>query len=170
VSEAVHRAVKRTAFIAALLLLLPIEFAAQAQTQGKHEPAAALAVIVHPDARLEELTVDRLRRIYKGEQQYWADGSRIILLMPPRGTPEREVILARVFGMSESEYKQFWVARIFRGQATSGPKVADRGTAQAVVAGMPAAVALIPATLVSGDVKVVRVNGALPGGTGYPLN
>jgi HAMP domain-containing protein len=46
-----------------------------------------------------------------------------VLIVRAPVAPERTVVLDRIYRMSESQFKQYWIARIFRAEATSTPKV-----------------------------------------------
>ena len=65
----------------------------------------SVAIVVHPDVDIDELSMDRLRRIFLAEQQYWPDNSRIVLLVRAPAAYERTVVLERIYRMTED---QFW--------------------------------------------------------------
>jgi hypothetical protein len=73
--------------------------------------------------------------------------------------------------MNESQYKEHWLGKVFRGEVTSEPVVvASRRLATDGVAAMTNAIACIPASEVrAGAVKILKVDGHLPGESGYPL-
>jgi phosphate transport system substrate-binding protein len=72
--------------------------------------------------------------------------------------------------MSESEYKQYWIARMFRGEVTTGPKlVSSAAMARRLTAAVPGAIAVIPAAEVDRTVKVLSIDRRLPGVDAYPL-
>jgi len=74
-----------------------------------------------------------------------------------------------IYRQGEAEYRQYWIAKIFRAEVTSGPQIAGAEQAKRVVAATRGAIALIPVAAVDGTVKVVRVNGRSPGQPGYEL-
>src|SRR5689334_12963431 len=59
------------------------------------------AVVVHPSTPVTEVTLGQLRRIFRGEQQYWSGGGRerVVLFVQAPGTSERGLILRRVYDM-----------------------------------------------------------------------
>jgi ABC-type phosphate transport system substrate-binding protein len=150
-------------------------FALLALAAGVASPAVppaqgpAVAVVVGRDVALADLSLPDLRRILLGDRQFWGDRTRITVLVPPPGSPERAVVLRVIFRMRESEYRQYWIAKIFRAEVTSGPRVAGADQAKRLVDATPGAIALIPASAVDGSVKVLRVNGIGPGQAGYAL-
>jgi hypothetical protein len=73
--------------------------------------------------------------------------------------------------MSEGEYKQYWISQVFRGEAQAQPlALPSNGMQKEAVAAFPGGIALMDAQDVKPGMKVVRVNGRLPGETGYPLH
>jgi hypothetical protein len=72
--------------------------------------------------------------------------------------------------MSESEFKQFWVAKIFRAEAATPPKIVYSNDMQyELVAAIPGAIAFVDARNVKPGLKVLKVDGRLPGERDYPL-
>jgi len=135
-----------------------------------HAQATAVAIVVHPSAPVRGLSMDQLRRIFLAEQQFWPDGTRITLLVRAPQAPERSVVLARVYRMDEEQYRQYWVAKMFRAEVASGPQVVfNARMAQELVAEIRGAITFVPAAEVAPDARVLRVDGKLPGDAGYPL-
>ncbi len=132
--------------------------------------ASPVAVVVNAKAPVDSLSLGELRRLFLGARQFWGDGTRVTLLVLPEGNPARDVSLRLVYQMGEGEYRQYWVAKIFRAEVASGPKIVysvEQG--RRVVAATPGAILLLPAAAVDGSVKVVRIEGRRPGDPGYPL-
>lgn len=140
---------------------------AAAQARGGGD---AVAIVVHPDVDVETLSFAQLRKIFLGEQQYWGDRRKITLLVRAPEAYERDVVLRRIYEMSEDQYRQYWIAKIFRSELTSGPKVVyTSDMAGDLVVALPGSITFMRAGDVQGDLKVVRVDGKLPGEAGYPL-
>ena len=79
-------------------------------------------------------------------------------------------MLKTIYQMSESQFKQYWIAKIFRAEAASAPKVVySNDMANDLVTAIPGAIAFIDARDVRSGAKVLRVDGYLPGEPGYPL-
>ena len=130
-----------------------------------------VAIVVHPEMQVEELSFNELRRIFRGEQQFWRDGVRITLLVRAPVASEREVILERIYGMTEEQYQQYWIAKVFRAEVAAGPKIVySTDMARDLVGAIPGAITFMPAGDVDSNVKVLRIDGTLPGDADYPLN
>jgi hypothetical protein len=73
--------------------------------------------------------------------------------------------------MTENEYKQYGTAQVFRGEAPAEPvALFSSGMQKEAVAVYPGAVALVNFQDVKPGMKMVRVDGHMPGEAGYPFN
>ena len=129
-----------------------------------------VAIVVHPSVAEDSLPFDQLRKIFLGEQQFWDNRERITLLVRAPEAYERDVVLRRIYSMNENQFKQFWIAKIFRSEVTSGPKVVySTEMAHELVSALPGSIAFMRAADVGEDMKVLRIDDKLPGAPGYPL-
>ena len=130
-----------------------------------------VAVIVNPKNPVDSLTRTELMKIYRGERQYWRTNTPIVLLFRTPGTHEREVVLRAIFQMTEPEYKQYWLSKVMRAEATSPPtEVFSSGMTKEGVAQISGAIGVVSASDVRQGMKVLRINDRLPGEPGYPLH
>jgi len=154
----------RRAMLLAALGLAGI--AASGTAQG-----ADVAIVVRPDVPVDNLTFAELRRLFLGDRQFWTSNLRVTLLVRAPGAREREVVLKTIYQMSEAQFRQYWIAKVFRAEAASGPRIVySSEMAAELVSGMPGAVAFVDADLVPKGLKVLKINGLLPGTKGYPLH
>ena len=129
-----------------------------------------VAVVVHPDTPVANLTLAEVRKVFLGDRQYWTTNVPVVLLIRAPVARERNVVLKIIYQMSESQFKQYWVAKIFRAESATAPKVVySNNMANELVNALPGAIAFIDSREVRPGAKVVRVDGRLPGETGYPL-
>ena len=146
-------------------LLLSISLAGWAAPAGSD-----IAVVVNRDVPIDNLTFSELRKILLGDRQFWSSSLRVTLLMRAPVAREREVILKTIYQMSEAQFRQFWISKVFRAEATNGPKVVfSNEMATELVAAIPGAVAFVDATKVPQGLKVLKIDGRLPGEKGYAL-
>lgn len=130
----------------------------------------AVAIVVHPETNVSELTFDQLRKVFRGEQQFWDDGSRITLLVRAPIAAERDLVLNKIYRMTEDQFRQYWIGKMFRADVAAGPKIVySSEMARDLVTAIPGAITFIPADAVVSGLKVVRINGRLPGDVNYPL-
>ena len=129
-----------------------------------------VAVVVQPDTPVSNLSLAEVRKIFLGDRQYWTANTPVVLLIRAPVARERDVVLRIIYQMSESQFKQYWIAKIFRAESVSAPKVVySNNMASDLVAALPGAIAFIDSRDVRPATKVVRVDGRLPGEAGYPL-
>ena len=139
---------------------------AQEETQEQH-----VAIIVHNETPLDNLSEKELRRIFMAEQQFWPDKSRITLLVQAPVSSLRDLVLDVIYSMTEQEFRQYWVSKMFRAEIASGPKlVYTSDMAQTLVEVIPGAITFVPFSELQDGVKVITVNGKLPGDDGYLLS
>lgn len=132
--------------------------------------AGDVAVVVGDDVDVDSVSMVELRKIYLGDRQFWPSGRSVTLLVPAASMPERAVLLDRVYRMTESQFKQYWIAKVFRAEAVTGPKsMPSAPVALQLVAAVPGSVALVDAREVRGSGKVLRIDGIAPGERGYAL-
>jgi hypothetical protein len=157
----------RLRFPFAILILSSLFIAAEAGAQtGKND----IAVVVHPDTPVSDMTVAEVRKVFTGDRQYWTSNMPVILLVRAPVAREREVVLKQIYQMSESQFKQFWIAKIFRSEAVSAPKIVySSDMANQILSAVPGSIAFVDAKAVAPGLKVVKVNGHLPGEADYPL-
>ena len=84
--------------------------------------------------------------------------------------PTRLDVLDRIYQMDEAQFRQYWIAKMFRAEVPRGPKIvfSTDMTLDLVVA-IPGSISFMRADAVTDDVKLVRVDGKLPSEDGYPL-
>ena len=133
--------------------------------------AVDMAVIVNENTPIAGLSFAEMRRVFLGERQYWNAETPVVLIVRAPVAPERTVVLERIYRMSESQFKQYWIARIFRAEATSTPKVVySNQTINELVAAIPGAISLVRADAVlQKGVRPIKIDGLLPGEANYPL-
>ncbi len=145
----------------------PMVSAVDAQTEGSE----AVAIVVHPLVPTDDLTLDQLKSIFLAERQHWDDRSRITLLVRAAIAPERDLILTEIYGMSEDRYRRYWISKMFRSEVASGPKIVfSTDMLRDLVTVIPGSIGFVPVSEVGPDLKVIRIDGKLPGDEGYPLN
>lgn len=129
-----------------------------------------IAVVVNAGVSVNDLRMADLRKILLGDRQYWVSSQRITLLVRGPGARERDVMLKRVYQMSEAQFRQYWIAKVFRAETAAGPKTIPLNKiAVDLLRGLPGTIAFINATEVPKDLKVLKIDGRLPGDKGYAL-
>lgn len=162
-----------------LLSKLPLIFAAAfllststalLADEATNEGEIAIAIVVHKDLPVENLSLEELRSIFLADRQFWEDRTRITLLVRAPQSDERSFVLERIYQMSEAQFRQYWIAKMFRAEVPRGPKIVlSTGMTLDLVVAIPGSISFTRADAVTDDVKVIRVDGLLPSDDGYPL-
>ena len=136
--------------------------------------AEGFAVLVNAENSTESLSMNELRDIFQGDHTFWAKNAKILLVMGPKGSPERGVSLKRIYEKTESQYKRHWIGKIFRGEAVESPKeIPGSDTLLQFLSKAPGAIAIVREELVTTDiagVKALKIDDKGPGDAGYPLS
>src|SRR5207253_3783121 len=105
---------------------------------------ADVAVVVHPDVAVENLTIADLRRVVLGDREFWPASVRITLLLRAPVAHERDVVLRSVCQMTEAQFRQHWISKVFRAETALAPKIAySNEMAIDLVTRVPGAIAFV---------------------------
>ena len=128
----------------------------------------ALCVIVRSQSKERGLDLGKVRRIFLHEPTDDADGHRFIPFNAPPHSAERTAFDRTVLGLDADEIAQHWIDQRIRG--VPAPRTVPRVDLTArLVARLPGAVAYVRESQVTPEVRVLRIDGRLPGEPGYPL-
>ena len=155
----------RTALIvAACLLLSPYAAVSTMQSGGD------IAVVVNRDVPVDNLTLGELRRVLLGDREFWPSSTRITLLIRAPVARERDVVLKTVCQMTEAQFRQHWIGKVFRAETPLAPKIVfSNDMAVDVASRSPGAITFVEVSQVGKGLKVVKIDGRLPGEKGYLL-
>lgn len=132
--------------------------------------SSPIAIVVHGDTDLEDLSLEELRSIFLADQQFWSDRTRITLLVRAPDSDERALVLDRIYQMSEPQFRQYWIAKMFRAEVPRGPKIVfSTGMTLDLVTAIPGSISFMRLDDVTDQVHVVRIDGLLPSDAGYAL-
>lgn len=129
-----------------------------------------IAIVVPRGSTVGNLSLDQLRSIFLADQQFWPDRTRITLLVRAPQSDERDFVLNEIYQMSETQFRQYWIAKMFRSEVPRGPKIVfSTDMTLELVLAIPGSISFIRADEVTDEVRVVRIDGKLPSEAGYPL-
>jgi hypothetical protein len=138
--------------------------------QAQSQRTSDIALVVNPDTPVSDLSLEDVRKIFLGDRQYWSAKIPVVLLIRAPGTRERDVALKLIYQTDEVQFKRYWIAKIFRAESATAPKIVySNDMANELTAVIPGAIVLVDARDVGRGVKVLRIDGQLPGQPGYPL-
>ncbi|MBI3597712.1 MAG: hypothetical protein HY203_11245 [Nitrospirae bacterium] len=129
-----------------------------------------VAVVVHPDVPADDLSLAEVRRLLLGDRQFWSYDLPVTLLIRAPIARERDVVLKIIYQMSEAQFRQYWIAKVFRAEVAVGPKIVySNEMATGLVGSIPGSISFVDAAQVPNGLKVLKVDGHLPGEKEYPL-
>jgi hypothetical protein len=153
-----------------LWTILWLSVAPLSPSRAQTSRGADIAVVVNADTPVTDLSLSEVRKVLLGERQYWNSKLPVVLLIRAPVARERDVVLRVIYQMSEAQFKQYWVAKIFRAEAASPPRIVYSNDMQyELLTALPGAIAFVDSRNVRPGVKVLRVDGHLPGDKDYPL-
>src|SRR5262245_43187700 len=90
-----------------------------------HAQAASsdIAIVVHSDVPVSNVSFDELRKLVLGDKQFWSGNLRVTLLLRAPVARERDVVLQKVYEMTEAQFRQYWIRKVFRAETAAGPKI-----------------------------------------------
>ena len=129
-----------------------------------------LAIIVDRNNPTSNVTLRQLREILFADRQWWSCNRRITLATMPRGSVERQTISRTIYKMDDVSLDRYFFFEVYRGLLPTSPTILDTpADVKRFVSGTPGAVGYMRASDVDDSVKVLRIDGLLPGDDGYPL-
>ena len=138
--------------------------------QGTATDRSAVAIIVNADNQAPDPSLDDVRAMFLLERQFWANGHRVALFLPPPGSAAKDVVLDRLYGMTDFELRKYLVEKLFRGVIPSIPSTLPNVAAVlSAVRSSEGGMAAVLATEVPAGVRVLRIDGKTPNAPGYPL-
>jgi ABC-type phosphate transport system substrate-binding protein len=158
-------------FARVLLLALAVcLLAGSVWIDASGQPATDIAVVAHPDVPVDNLTLAELRRFLLGDREFWSTGVRVTLLIRAPIARERDAAVQSVCQMTEAQFRQHWIGKVFRAETPSGPKIVySTEMALDQVSRLPGAISFVAIAQVTKNVKVLKIDGRSPGQAGYKL-
>jgi hypothetical protein len=151
-------------------LLLALCLIALRLTPAAAQAPADIAVVVHPDVPVDNLSLGDLRRLLLGDREFWPASVRVTLLVRAPIARERDVVLKNVCQMTEAQFRQHWIAKVFRAETALAPKIVySSEMAIDLVTRIPGAITFVDASQMRSGLRVVKIDGRLPGDRGYLL-
>jgi ABC-type phosphate transport system substrate-binding protein len=133
--------------------------------------AADIAVVVNPGVPVDDLSFAEMRKVLLGDRQFWSPNLKVTLLIRAPVARERDTVLKTVYQMTEAQFRQYWIGKVFRAEAAGGPKIIySNEEATQLAASLPGSIAFVDAGQVPKGLKTLKIDGKLPGEAGYRLH
>ena len=136
-------------------------------------PAMPLALVAHAANSVDSVSSGDLRHMMTGGIKTWPNKSTVVVIEQPDASATQRRLLRRLLGTTPEGYRQQLLATQFRGGELPVIKILNSDeTAIKFVWNVPGAFAVVDlraATGAGGRVKILRIDGKMPGDPGYPL-
>src|SRR5947199_10437078 len=140
-----------------------------AQSAASPKGAGDIAVVVNSVNPANDLSLGELRRILLGERRFWGGNVQVRLALREHGAREREQVVTTILKMDGKAFSEHWRAKVFRGEASDEPLTLSAAMTLQYVKETPGALSFVSAKNLPPEIKVVRIDGKLPGEPGYLL-
>jgi hypothetical protein len=143
---------------------------ANASILANRSAVSDIAIVVAKDSPLNGITSEELGQIFREEKKDGPDGIKFMIFTRERTSIECQVVLEKIYHMSETAYDRFFIQALFRGGIAAAPRVIPTATAMKhIAASTPGALTYIFASQVDDTVKALKIDGFAPGDPQYPL-
>ena len=132
-------------------------------------PTVRLQLVTAKTNAIRDLSFADLRQLYRGKRISIA-GIKTIPFNHPPGTPDRVGFDRVVLGMGPEEVGRYWVDQRIRGGDPPPRTIDSVSLLLRVVAALPGAIAYVREGFSSPELKVVSLEGRMPGDAGYALS
>ncbi len=146
-------------------ILVGVLFAAM--TQGIL--GAEIAIVVNKENPIDEISLKDLTAIFEMKRQKWTGSEQIYLVLLKSGQAENDVVLDKIYQRSDAAMIKFWKRMQFNGLGKIPKKWSSSADAKIVVSKVQQSIGYIDAAEVDDSVKVLSVDGLMPGDDGYLL-
>jgi hypothetical protein len=141
-----------------------------APSPAQSAPSEDIAVIVNATNPAEGISSAELRKLFAGEKRSWPASMPVVLIVRAPQSRERTVLLTHILKMTESEYKQYWVKKIYSGEVPREPTTLFSNPMQIeAIRAERGGIALVSVKDHPTGVKTLKIDGLSPGEAGYPL-
>lgn len=129
--------------------------------------AAQIAVVVNSANAVDDLSIDKLRRLFLGQAATFPSGQHARLATH---SPSASAFDRTALELQPEVVRSRWMAILFRGEATAVPAAfASTEEVKKFVQDHPDAIAYLPLAAVDASLKVLRIDGRRPSDPGYPI-
>lgn len=129
-----------------------------------------LAVIVHVDSKIDNLSLKDLKKYMKLDRRHWPDKTSVILYQRPVTSELQKFLYKEVYGMTERQLRRHFVSLMNKGSISAIPSVVRKQSMVCRLVGKKnGGIAVVANVDLPKTVKVIKIDGKNPGEKGYPL-
>ena len=140
------------------------------QSTAGAKASGDIAVVVSSLNPANDLSLTELRRILMGERRFWGGNVQVRLVLRERGARERDQVLSSLLKMDNKAFAEHWRAKVFRGEASEEPlTVSSSAMTRQYLTETPVGLTFMVERNLPTQLKVLKIDGKLPGDPGYSL-
>ena len=156
---------RKSGHILALVVLLVCSLGVSHASQ-----AGEIAIVVNASNPVNDVSLPELRNMLMGDRRFWKGNVRVKLILREPGVRDRDAVLALLLKMDNKAFAAQWRAKVFRGEASEEPlSVPAASQIEQYLLENPGAITFITGKITAPKLKVLRLEGKLPGDQGYAL-
>ena len=125
--------------------------------QPRAVSASEYMVVVNGSASVDSISQAELKKILIAQTSSWPDGTKVTLVLPPKGSPEMQWLSEGLLGMSEKAYRRGLLEKAFRGALDNLVESSSAAQAEQEVGQTVGAVTAIPISTALGAVKELKI-------------
>ncbi len=127
------------------------------------------AIVVAKESPLDTFSLADLKHVYQAVPMVGPGGKRLIPLNLPPNSPDRVAFDRAVLGMTPENVSAYWIDKKIRGQPGAPKSIDTPELLLRIVNRIEGSMGYVRANQVTKDVKVVRIDGKVPGEAGYKV-
>jgi hypothetical protein len=152
------------------MLILVLWLGLAAKLACAQDKWADLAIVVNPACSIDNISSVELAKIFKAERSRNPDGAKYLLAARETDSPERNAALGEIYQMTDADYQKYFLQATFAGKIQTAPKVLlNAGSMIQFIMSAPGAIGYLRASDAVSSVKILRIDGKVPGEPGYPI-
>lgn len=117
-----------------------------------------LNVVGNPGSVPEQMDMNRLRTVLRGEQLRWDNGIAVKIALMKTTTPVGSYTCRRIYNMSPNELNKYFLAQVFQGKVKAPMFFTSESELQNYVARTPGAIGVLQ-NAGEGEVNVLVIDG-----------
>ncbi len=121
------------------------------------DACAQLAIIVHPESRVNEISLNELVDLFLGKTRYLAKGEQVVPIDQLEGSPTRDEFYKKVIKKTGPQLNSYWSRMIFSGKGRPPYSVADDEEVLELISVNRNMIGYVALERVTASVKVILV-------------
>lgn len=123
---------------------------------GATDVHSQVAIIAHKAVPVDTLTHAQVRDYYTGDVKSWSDKTPVVVI-DLKAQSEIKDAFYKLLGLTSSRMKSIWLKKLLLGEGNPPEALKSVDEVMKKVASTPGAIGYVSQSMVSGEVKVLRI-------------